>query len=58
MWTCTLCLEKAHTSFSLDLSLSHSLTHTQVKGVFHYVTRAVVVVSGAEGAVVGMGAYC
>lgn len=26
MWTCTLCLEKAHTSFSLDLSLS--LTHT------------------------------
>lgn len=56
MWTCTLCLEKAHTSFSL--ALSHSLTHTQVKGVFHYVTRAVVVMSGAEGAVVGMGAYC
>lgn len=54
MWTCTLCLEKAHTS----ISLSHSLTHTQVKGVFHYVTRAVVVMSGAEGAVVGMGAYC
>lgn len=35
-----------HLFLSRSLSLTH--THTQVKGVFHYVTRAVVVMSGAE----------
>lgn len=41
-------------SLPLSLSLSDAHTHTQVKGVSYYVTRAAVEMSGVEGAVIGV----